>query len=72
MLYSNAGSMKISQCARASFSQSQINLNRIIFTTTAILKLSNATKATIDRACLDDEDAKQGDIHIKTKGYLNP
>jgi hypothetical protein len=71
MLYSNAGCMKISQCARASFSQSQINLNRIIFTTTAILKLSNAAKATIDRACLGDGDAKQGGIHIKTKGYFN-
>ena len=41
--------MKISQCARASFSQGRINANEVIFTTTPNLALSNSASAAIDR-----------------------
>jgi hypothetical protein len=58
LLYGNAGFVKISQCARASFSQSRINANRIIFTTTAIFELANVAYAAIDR-CRQDGPSTQ-------------
>jgi len=60
--------MKISQCARASFSQSRINAYRIIFTTTAILRLTNVAYAAIDRYGEGDRSAQYAFMLIKIMG----